>query len=501
MASIFKTSMNRRSFLKLLAATGAAAALPPLLPRSASAALGQVLLVSDIHFNPFADVELVPALIASPAWQWNSILASSTDKRLNCYGQETNYNLLDYGIRAMRAACPRPDCVIYTGDIPCHGVWDTFSTFDSSPQKRDQFLTKMVEFLGLRFKTAFPRAPVYFTLGNNDSFCADYKITPRGTYLQATAPVFSGLYLKESQPTAQFMGDYQNLGCYSLPGPLPGLRVISINSNYLSRHWTCQCCPGAPGDPAAEQLDWLDAQLSAAAAGNQAVWLLMHIPPGIDAFKTADMAGPDGKLHAAALDLKESHNARLLAIMRKHAVVLRAGFCGHTHMDHFRVIGQDRRPLAMQRITPALNALRGGNPAFQVLTYSRADYGPLDLVIYYLDLEAALDLPGPGEGDDGGIPIYPYWRWEYDFNQAYGTGGLSPDALWSLSQAMRSDEGLREKFRLFYNASRQGAPGFSQAQAKAYWCALAHLEPADYIEAYNSTVLTRSTLPTQARAA
>jgi hypothetical protein len=206
-------------------------------------------------------------------------------------------------------------------------------------------------------------------------------------------------------------------------------------------------------------------------------------------------------LHAAALDLKEALNARLLAIMRKHAGVLRAGFCGHTHMDHFRAIAQGQNPLAMQRVTPALNTLFGGNPAFQVLSYSQGDFGPRDLVTYYLDLESALDLPGPGEGDAGDTPIYPYWRWEYGFKATYGTDSLSPQALLSLNQAMRVKQGLRQKYRLFYNASRQGAPGFSQAQAKAYWCALAHLEPAEYIEAYNSTILTNATLPAQARAA
>jgi sphingomyelin phosphodiesterase acid-like 3 len=501
MASIFKTSLSRRSFLKLMASAGAAAALPPLLPLSARAGTRQALLVSDIHFNPYADVSLVPSLIASPASQWDAIFASSTDKRLNCYGQETNYNLLNYGFKAMRAACPQPDCVIFTGDLPCHGVWDSFAHFSKSQEERDQFITKLVEFMGLRFKAAFPGAPVYFTLGNNDSFCADYKITPRGPYLHATAPVFSGLYLRQSQPSTAFLRDYQNLGCYNLPGPLPGLRVLSINSNYLSHHWTCQCCPGAPGDPAAEQLDWMEAQLSAAEASGQAVWLLMHIPPGINAYNTVNLVGADGKLQSAALDLKEAHNARLLAIMRKYGGVLRAGFCGHTHMDHFRVHTQGQSAVAMQRVTPALNTLFGGNPAFQVLSYSPADYGPRDLVTYYLDLESALELPGPGEGDDGNKPIYPYWRWGYAFNAAYGTDGLGPGALWSLSQAMQTDEGLREKFRFFYDASRQGAPGFSQAQAKAYWCALAHLEPQDYIQAYNSTVLTRSTPAAPARAA
>jgi len=482
-------SLSRRSFVKLLAAAGAAALLPPLMPRAAQAALGQALLVSDIHFNPFFDAALVPSLIASPAYQWDAILASSQDKRLGCYGQETNYNLLDYGFKAMKAACPQPNCIIYTGDLPCHGVWDTFLNFSSDLVKRDLFLTKLVEFMGLKFKAAFPGTPVYFALGNNDSFCADYQITQRGTYLHSTALPFSRYFLNEPQPSAGFLRDYRNLGCYNLAGPVPGLRVIAINSNYLSNHWSCQCCQGAPGDPASEQLDWLEAQLTAAAAGGQAVWLLTHIPPGINAFNTANLVGPDGKLHSAKMDLKDAYNSRLLSIMRGHADVLRAGFAGHTHMDHFRAIAKGREAAAMLRITPALNALFGGNPAFQVLSYGQSDFAPLDLVTYYLDLESAPDLPGPGEGDDGSRLQYPFWHWEYGFTSAYGIKDLRPEALLYLSQTMLSDESLREKFRIFYDASRASTPGFSEAQAKVYWCALAHLEPQEFIDVFNSVDL------------
>jgi sphingomyelin phosphodiesterase acid-like 3 len=483
-------NLSRRWFLKMLAAAGAAALVPPLLPRAAQAGQAQALLVSDIHFNPFCDASLVPSLIASPAAQWDSILASSQDKSLNCYGQETNYNLLAYGFKAMKAACPSPECIIYTGDLPCHGVWDTFLRFSSNLGERDQFLTKLVEFMGRKFRGAFPGAPVYFALGNNDSFCADYKITPRGSYLRATALPFSRHFLNQSQPSGAFLQDYQNLGCYNLAGPAPGLRVIAINSNYLSIHWSCQCCPGSPGDPASEQLDWLEAQLAAAGRNGQAVWLLMHIPPGINAYNTAGLVGPDGKLQAARMDLKDEYNARLLSIMRGHAEVLKAGFCGHTHMDHFRAIAQRPNPAAMLRITPALNTLFGGNPAFQVLSFSQSGFVPSELVTYYLDLESAPEVPGPGEGDDGSQTDYPFWRWEYGFASAYGVNDLSPQALLALSKAMRADESLREKFRRFYNASRKSAPAFSQAQAKVYWCALAHLEPQDYIEAFNSADLT-----------
>jgi sphingomyelin phosphodiesterase acid-like 3 len=486
----WQRKLDRRTFIKLLAAAGAATVLNPLRTVSAAPGTGQALMVSDIHFDPFSDTRLVSDLIASPASQWNSIFASSQNKRLNCYGQETNFNLLDYGLRSMKAACPAPDCVIYTGDLPCHGIWQKFAAFNSDQKLRDQFIHKLVEFMGLRFRSMYPNAPVYFCLGNNDSFCQDYKITPRGDYLHSTAPTYHQAFLKSPQPSASFFQDYQSLGCYSLPGPIPGLRIMAINSNYMSVHWSCECCPDSPGDPAAEQLEWLEAQLSQAAANGEAVWLMMHIPPGINAFNTVKMVDAQGKLQSVRLDLVEEYNARLLSIMRKYAGILRASFAGHTHMDHFRAIPLGQSPAAMQRITPALNSLFGGNPAYQVLRFSRSDFVPQDLVTYYLNLDDSLELPGPGEGDGGEEVQYPPWRWEYAFASTYGTKDLGPESLLALSRAMRTDRGLREKFRSFYNASREHAPGFSEAQAKVYWCALAHLEPQDYIDTFNSVDLT-----------
>ena len=493
--------LDRRSFLKLLAAAGAATAIPPLWPKAAQADIGQALLVSDIHFNAFYDSSLVSDLMRSPASQWNAIFASSPDKRLGRYGQETNFNLLDCGLKSMKAACASPDCVIYTGDLPCHGIWQKLEGYSSDENQRNQFITKLVEFIGLRFRSMYPGVPVYFVLGNNDSFCQDYKITPRGEYLQATAAPFLQIFLGSPEPASAFYEDYQNLGCYNLPGPGPGLRVVALNSNYMSVHWSCQCCPGPAGDPASEQLDWLEAQLAAAVNNGDAVWLLMHIPPGINAYNTVKLVDPQGKLQKVGLDLVEEHNARLLAIMQKYAGVLRASFAGHTHMDHFRAIRQGREAAAMQRITPALNALFGGNPAYQVLRYSRSDFVIQDLVTYYLNLEDALMLPGPGEGDDGSQLQYPPWRWEYAFGPAYGTRDLSPAALSALSQSMRANRDLRESFRLFYNASRQSAPAFSQAQAKVYWCALAHLDPQEYVDAFNSTELTARISQSRSRAA
>jgi len=55
---------------------------------------GTFLLLSDIHFDPYADTTLVPKLAEAPVDQWTSIFESSSLKAFSIYGKDTDYPLL-----------------------------------------------------------------------------------------------------------------------------------------------------------------------------------------------------------------------------------------------------------------------------------------------------------------------------------------------------------------------------------------------------------------------
>src|SRR5580658_8024472 len=80
---------------------------------------GNFLLMSDIHFDPFADPTLVKSLMAAPVEKWESILKSSSDKSFAPPGQDANYPLL---ISALTAAAKkgRYDFALITGDYLVH---------------------------------------------------------------------------------------------------------------------------------------------------------------------------------------------------------------------------------------------------------------------------------------------------------------------------------------------------------------------------------------------
>src|SRR5437588_12775073 len=81
-------------------------------PKSAhrTSQAGQVVSISDIHFNPFYDPALIPSLIRADYHKWPAIFSRSLVPRYASHGAETNYNLLKSALdhihlRAARTAC------------------------------------------------------------------------------------------------------------------------------------------------------------------------------------------------------------------------------------------------------------------------------------------------------------------------------------------------------------------------------------------------------------
>lgn len=78
------------------------------------------LLFSDVHFNPFADPSLVPALAAADVSQWKTILAASSQTGYPAYGSDSNYVLFESTLDDMAVRAGDVDLILYPGDILGH---------------------------------------------------------------------------------------------------------------------------------------------------------------------------------------------------------------------------------------------------------------------------------------------------------------------------------------------------------------------------------------------
>src|SRR5438874_6928896 len=251
---------------------------------SVQAVAGQVLVMSDLHFDPMADPRLVDQLAAAEPEQWSAVLDSSDDRSLGLYGRDSNWMLLRSALRQMAETLPKPAFVLISGDFLAHGFRQEFDAAakDHSDAAYRIFVRKTMQFMGLQLEQTFPATPILPALGNNDEECGDYQLQPGGPFLADTLPVLRRLVGSAGSPG--FDRDWQSYGNYSARAE--NIRVLSTNTNFLSIHYRNACGSATDGDPGRATLEWLEAELAAAKDAGERVWLLYHIPPGIDGYAT-----------------------------------------------------------------------------------------------------------------------------------------------------------------------------------------------------------------------
>lgn len=413
--------------------------------------------LSDIHFDPYSDPSLVDKLVAAEATQWDAIFQSSSITGPSSYGSDTNYPLLQSLLEEL--ATRRPRFVIISGDFLGHDFPELFQRYssDKSAQAYARFAATTVQFLAASLEKAFPGVPIYPALGNNDSDCGDYELTPNGQFLK----VFTDAWTSAVGRSSSFAGDFPAGGYYWVDPPaLRGTRIVVLNTVFFSLNYDNACGP-AGADPGATQLTWLNRTLRSAARQNKRVWLLYHIPPGVNVYSTISRGGA---CPTPSMFWQSQYAGPFAALVAQYKPVIAASFAGHTHMDDFRVT-----PSATQNaggfihITPAVSPLFTNNPAYQV--FSTGTNGVVsDFTSYFLPLGAG----------------HPRWQQEYQFTTAYDEPSYSTDALRALIALIARETATRALYMKFYVSSNPNSRTITNSNWRAYWCGTQNLIADDF---------------------
>ncbi len=451
---------------------------------SASAAPArQFLIVSDLHFNPFADPTLVADLAAAPASRWESILNRSKPAAYSPYGQDTNWWLLQSALDAMRATLPHPALVMVTGDLLAHGFPQAYAaaTHDSDRQHYRAFVLKTVEFLAWELRRRFNRSQILLTPGNNDNECGDYDIEADGPFLGDTAHLAGKL----ARARGQFSDEWKTLGSYTIqPRAIRSLRILSVNSVFFSNKYQAASfangCSPVDSTAPARTLTWLASELAQARQAHEKVWLMLHIPPGIDGYATMmqyrrmaaapPTASPSKDLCSQAIVpmWKPVWTARFDSLLREYHDTVIATFAGHDHTDDFRVIDGGGEFVL---IDPPISPIYGQNPAFRVVTFG--DGGALaGQSTYYLTNLLAAGGSTPGS-----------WMREYTFTEEWHAQQVDGSALKSIYDRIRSDAAARDRWLTLLNVS-SAHDAIPANGVGALDCAIAALDPAGYQACY-----------------
>ena len=91
-----------------------------------------VVVFSDVHFDPFYDPSLFPALLSADASEWESVFKTSGITAPSLWGSDTNYPLLTLARSSIRQNRGASSLIIFTGDILGHNFPKTFFALHGS---------------------------------------------------------------------------------------------------------------------------------------------------------------------------------------------------------------------------------------------------------------------------------------------------------------------------------------------------------------------------------
>jgi len=440
-------------------------------------------LLSDIHLDPFHDPAKFQQLRDTPATGWAAILYASPSptqaadfahlqSTCNAKGIDTPPALLQSSLHAARQQQPHPLFVTISGDLMAHQFDCRFHTLAPTATDADYsaFAAKTVFFIALQLRETFPGAPIYFALGNNDSGCKDYREDPNSAFLQADAVSFANDALYPLSRAA-ILRTFPQLGDYTitLPAPIAHTRLIVLQDIFESKRYTT-CNGTSSDDAAAQQIIWLRTQLTAARAAHEHVWVMAHIPPGIDAYSTFSKhrnvcTGKDPEMFLAS--------DALASTLAEFPDVIRLALFGHTHMDEFRAITTPTGTIPA-KLVPSITPVNGNNPAFTLAAIEPSTATLQDYTVYSASNQTGIDTT---------------WNEEYRFSTTYHLPDLSGPSLAKLTDSFVSDKSgtsaASKAYQQFFYVGDPAASNGMGASAKAaamqivwpiYACAITHAD-------------------------
>ncbi len=428
--------MSPTRLLPILALLALAPRLAPA--QNPSTPTVPVLMLSDIHLDPFHDPAKLPQLLASPATAWAAILdappspTQTTDfARLqttcNARGLDTPPALLTSTLQAAYQQQPHPLFVTISGDLLAHQFDCRFHTLapTATPADYSAFAAKTIAFVALQLHLTFLNSPIYFALGNNDSGCHDYSEDPDSAFLHANALSFAADALSPAN-SAAILNQLPQLGDYTLtlPAPIQHTRLLVLQDIFQSKRYTAcnSTSPAAATTPAANQITWLRTQLTAARAAHQHIWILAHIPPGVDAYSTFAKRRNVCAGQSPEMFLSTDAFATTLADFPD---IIRLVLLGHTHMDEFRAYPSAAGDPIPAKLVPSITPVNGNNPAFTLAAVDPATATLNDYTVFAASNQTGLST---------------HWAEEYRYSTTYHLPDLSGRSIAKLTTAFLADK-------------------------------------------------------------
>jgi len=200
-----------------------------------------------------------------------------------------------------------------------------------------------------------------------------------------------------------------------------GLTVLTINTVPYSVFHKPPADP-LPDDPFS-QFQWLRDKLAAAAQEERSVWIVGHIPPGLESYGYTELWHPQ-YLRAYRSIVQDAVLGRFIA----------AQLFGHCHTDEFRLLPDAPEGAGPILLTSALSIVYNNNPSIRLVEYEPSSSRLLSYSVYWSEMKGGQELK---------------WQLGYNAVAAYeplqeavaATGALSQEAFEGLALRLAQGDG------------------------------------------------------------
>jgi len=376
------------------------------------------------------------------------------------------YSVLE-GAAAWAAAAGNASFTLFTGDFARHDLSDVEQPWEN--------VSEIIENVSKLTREFFPNTPMAVgALGNDDNPC-DY--CEEVTTNKSVNPWFShvGSKIHEAScmtnPTLQ-MYKYGSF----FETQLGNLTILSIATVIYSVYHV----PDSQEDDPFGQFAWLRRKLAEAVGLKRRVWIVGHIPPGIETFGYTELWRPQYVMKYLNIvqDVDLGH-------------VIAAQLFGHVHKDEFRLLPNPPPGAGPIILSASISPVYYNNPSFKLVQYNRTSGQIMNFKAVYASMEV------------GGQPLQ--WKFGYDLLQTYTElqkSEITMAATARISQALLAGSDVYDKYARWYSADypndlqhySAAAPeseanaSFKYGKRRQYVCAMTIQTAAQYQDCIGSTL-------------
>ena len=367
-------------------------ALLQLKPGEGPSEYGYFTWMSDLHGDPFYTSDIRQC-------RKKSLLALK-DQAFGAMGCDPPISLMISAASAAKAKGRETSFLLYTGDFSRHAI-------ELMPDPHSN-VSNVIGQVASVIKGHFADTPAIFgALGNDDGMRNYFQLItsdqPANDWFVLVAERLSSSWSLGADAAKEYKyGGYFE----TRAGNLTILSLATVI--YSVRHEPAQL----EVDPFG-QFAWLSHKLKAAVHDSRKVWIIGHIPPGIETFGYTELWHP-------------VYLARYLEIVQDQILgsVIAAQLFGHVHKDEFRILPNPPPGAGPILLTASLSPVYYNNPSFKVVKYCKATGRLLDFEAFVTKIAAELN-----------------WYSAYGFNSTFS--GFRPEGL-----LMEDFLGLRDRLLL-----------------------------------------------------